>query len=189
MGGYGITGEIVLEQGDGESRRGAGNDHNDDAAAIEAAPGGATRRVGRPWSKGQSGNPAGRPPRPRATGAPGDRLIGADERTRDMILAEAYRFVTVEEEGKRTTMPLNQAVLRAMGRSALNGNRLAQQRWTLIVREAEREQRLAQTLIYNALERVHYRRDPKASYADDLVYDTTNGNVLVRDLRESDEPA
>lgn len=177
-----------MEQGDGESRRGAGNDHHDDAAAIESAPGGATRRVGRPWSKGQSGNPAGRPPRPKPTGAPGDRLIGADERTRDMILAEAYRFVTVEEEGKRTTMPLNQAVLRAMGRSALNGNRLAQQRWTLIVREAEREQRLAQKLIYNALERVHYRRDPKASYADDLVYDTTSGNVLVRDLREPDEP-
>jgi hypothetical protein len=177
-----------VERDEGESRRDAGDDHDDDAAAIEAAPDSATRRVGRPWSKGQSGNPAGRPPRPRATGAPGDRLIGADERTRDMILAEAYRSVTVEEDGKRTTMPLNQAVLRAMGRSALNGNRLAQQRWTLIVREAEREQRLAQKLIYNALERVHYRRDPKASYADDLVYDTIDGNVLVRDLREEGEP-
>jgi hypothetical protein len=178
-----------LERNDGESRRDASDDHDDEAAAIEVAPrGGAARRVGRPWSKGQSGNPAGRPPRPKPTGAPGDRLIGADERTRDMILAEAYHFVTVEEDGKRSTMPLNQAVLRAMGRSALNGNRLAQQRWTLIVREAEREQRLAQKLIYNALERVHYRRDPKASYADDLVYDTTSGNVLVRDLREPDEP-
>jgi len=178
-----------LERNDGESRRDASDVHDDEAAAFEVAPrGGAARRVGRPWSKGQSGNPAGRPPRPKPTGAPGDRLIGADERTRDMILAEAYRFVTVEEDGKRATMPLNQAVLRAMGRSALNGNRLAQQRWTLIVREAEREQRLAQKLIYNALERVHYRRDPKASYADDLVYDTTSGNVLVRDLREPDEP-
>ncbi|MDB5675558.1 MAG: hypothetical protein JWM65_2540, partial [Sphingomonas bacterium] len=35
---------------------------------------------------------------------------------------------------------------------------------------------------------VHYRRDPKASYADDLVYDTIDGNVLVRDLREEGEP-
>ena len=61
---------------------------------------------------------------------------------------------------------------------------LEQQRWTRIVREAEREQRQAQALIYHALEREHCRRDPKASYADDIVYDGTSGDVLVRDLDE-----
>jgi Tfp pilus assembly protein PilV len=73
-----------------------------------------------------------------------------------------------------------------MGQAALSGNRLAQHRWTRIVREAEREQRKAQTLIYNALERTHYRRNPQASYADDIIFDTTNGDTLIRDLRASD---
>jgi hypothetical protein len=180
-----------MERYEGESRRGADSDHDDGTGPSETAPGGETRRagpVGRPWCKGQSGNPAGRPPRAKASGAPGDRLIGADEPTRAMILTEAYRVITVEEDGKRRAMPLNQAVLRAMGRSALSGNRLAQQRWTRIVREAEREQRQAQALIYHALEREHYRRDPKASYADDIVYDGTSGDVLVRDLGGEGEP-
>jgi hypothetical protein len=180
-----------MDWDDGESPRGGSGKLGDDVAesatvAGETPVGSATRPVGRPWRKGQSGNPAGRPPRPRVSGAPGDRLIGAGEPTRDMILAEAYRLVTVEEDGKRREMPLNQAVLRAMGRAALSGKRLAQHRWTRIVREAEREQRLAQKLIYNAMERRDPRRDEKAKYTDDLVFDPTNGDVLVREVGESD---
>ena len=75
---------------------------------------------------------------------------------------------------------MNQAIIRAMARAALSGNRLAQHRWTQIVREAEREQRAAQLVIFNALERNHYRRDPKASYDDDIVFDSTAGTVFVR---------
>ena len=132
------------------------------------------------FARGASGNPAGRRAWRARSGRPGDRLIGADEPTRDVILAEAYRFVMVEEDGKKRAMPLTQAVMRAMAQAALSGNRLAQHRWTRIVREAEREQRKAQTLIYNALERAHYRRNPAASYADDIIFDTTAGTVLVR---------
>jgi hypothetical protein len=178
-----------MDRYESESARCPGDDSGGGAGAVEAAPGGGTKRVeakGRPWRKGQSGNPAGRPPRPQASGAPGDRLIGADEPTRDVILAEAYRVVMVEEDGKKRAMPLTQAVMRAMGQAALSGNRLAQHRWTRIVREAEREQRKAQTLIYNALERTHYRRNPTASYTDDIVFDTTNGDTLIRDFRASD---
>lgn len=165
-----------------ESRRDAGGDHGDGTGAIEPGSGGAARREasGRPWRKGQSGNPAGRPPRPKATGAPGDRLIGADEPTRDMILAEAYRTISFTEGGAAHEMQVNQAVFRVLTRAALDGNRLALQRWTRIVREAEREQRAAQRLIYNAMERDDCRRNPKASYDDDIVFDTTNGDTLVR---------
>eukprot|EP01035_Chromulina_nebulosa_P031547 gene31547-42060_t len=63
---------------------------------------------------------------------------------------------------------------------ARNVHWLAQHRWTKLVREAEREQRAAQAVIYNALEREHYRRNPKASYDDDLIFDTTDGSVVVR---------
>ncbi|MFA5963432.1 MAG: DUF5681 domain-containing protein [Sphingomonas sp.] len=180
-----------MDRYESESARGPSDDSGEGAGAADTAPGGGTKRAeatGRPWRKGQSGNPAGRPPRPKASGAPGDRLLGADEPTRDVILAEAYRFVMVEEDGKKRAMPLTQAVMRAMGQAALSGNRLAQHRWTRIVREAEREQRKAQTLIYNALERAHYRRNPAASYADDIIFDTTNGDTLIRDLRAPDVP-
>jgi len=132
------------------------------------------------WKKGQSGNPAGRPAKPRASGSRGDRLLGADQPTRTMILAEAYRMVSFMEDGVRREMPLNQAVWRAMGEAALKGNRAAQYRFTRIVQEMEQEQHAAQVILYNALERVHMRRDPKATFEDDIVVDPTVGTVLVR---------
>ena len=93
-----------------------------------------------------------------------------------MRLTRNGRTADEDEEG----LPVTQAIIRAMARKALAGNRLAQHHWTQIVREAEREQRAAQVVIYNALEREHYRRDPTASYEDDLVFDPTAGTVLVR---------
>ncbi|MEG3143769.1 DUF5681 domain-containing protein [Sphingomonas sp. RT2P30] len=155
-----------------------------DAAAAHAnAP--VSRKGGTPppaqrWRKGQSGNPAGRPPKARASGSRGDRLLGADEPTRTMILTHAYALVSFKEDGVTHEMPLNAAVWRAMGRAALSGNRLAQYRFTQIVRETEREQLAAQAAIYNALERNHYRRSPDASFDDDLIMDLTTGTVVVR---------
>jgi hypothetical protein len=154
----------------------------DDVGACDGA-GSTTKRGSTPppehrWRKGKSGNPAGRPRKPR--GSRGDRLLGADQPTRTMILTEAYRIVAFVEDGVRQEMPMNQAVWRAMGRAALKGNRLAQYRFTQIVHEMEREQHAAQVVLYNALEREHYRRDPKASFDDDIVMDATTGTVLVR---------
>jgi hypothetical protein len=84
------------------------------------------------------------------------------------------------DEDAEDEMPANQAVIRAMTRAALSGNRLAQHRWMRIVREAEREQHAAQVAIFNALEREDYRRDPYASYEDDIIVDRVVGTVLVR---------
>jgi hypothetical protein len=165
----------------------SGRAHGADNAGIGDGDGAGTaaKRGGNPpaehrWRKGKSGNPAGRPRKAKASGSRGDRLLGADQPTRTMILAEAYRLVTFEENGVRLEMPMNQAVWRAMGRAALKGNRLAQYRFTQIVHEMEREQHAAQVVLYNALEREHYRRDPKATFEDDIVVDPTVGTVLVR---------
>jgi len=160
------------------------NRADDGRASGAAAEPGARGADGR-FRKGQSGNPAGRRPRRRASGAPGDRLIGAGEPTRALILAEAYRMIRVNEDGSfegdgEGEMPANQAVIRAMTRAALSGNRLAQHRWTQIVRQAEREQHAAQVAIFNALEREDYRHDPDASYEDDIIVDRVKGTVLVR---------
>lgn len=80
----------------------------------------------------------------------------------------------------RRGMPLNQAARRAMGEAAPKGNRAAQYRFTRIVREMEQEQHAAQVVLVNALAQMHNRRDPKATFEDDIVVDPTVGTVLVR---------
>ena len=142
---------------------------------------------GRRFVKGVSGNPNGRPKR--VTGAKGDRLPGADEPTRRVILAEAYRMVTVKEGDTDVTMPAHEAVFRAMTAQALKGNQMAQRRWTAMVREAEAEQKRDQIAIYNVMEAEslkyelsyrHGRRVPVISYADDIVADPYSGVAVVR---------
>ena len=145
------------------------------------------------FRKGQSGNPAGRP---RRTGAPGDRLIGADEPTMQLILDEAYCRVTVREDGRETEMPMNRAVIRAIGRAALNGSPSAQRRWAVMVREAEAMAKRKQLAIYRvtehsdrqAEERYRKYRQSEAEaakeaydpYAEDVIFDPRIDEVVVR---------
>lgn len=136
---------------------------------------------GRPFSKGKSGNPAGRPPGRRATGAPGDRLPGSDLPTRAMILAEAYRPVTVGEGADAIELPANQAVLRALTEAALKGNQAALRRWTQIVQEAEQAQLHDQLALYDLLERPLNWRDAEVSYDDDILVDSRWGRVVIPD--------
>jgi hypothetical protein len=175
-----------MEWNESESGREVSGRNEEDAAVAALEARGADGR----FRKGASGNPTGRRGWRKRSGRPGDRLVGADEPTRELILTEAYRTVRLRNDGSiaddgEEEMPANQAILRAMMRAALSGNRLAQHRWTQLVREAEREQRAAQVVIYNAMERADYRRNPKASYDDDIILDTTVGTVLVREGDES----
>lgn len=149
---------------------------------------GSGRGSGRPFTKGQSGNPAGRPLR-RATGAPGDRLPGSDQPTRAVILNEAYSLVTVGEGDEAVEMPANVAVFKALTIAALKGSQIAQRRWTRMVREAELEQKLDQAAIFHAIEHPsHYGRD-EPSYGDDLIYDAFSREVVVRAVGEEEEGA
>lgn len=71
--------------------------------------------------KGQSGNPGGRPrkpkPRPpRLSDAPSDGFLST----------EAYRTVTLRENGKTIELPVTQAVFRSLATGAIKGNRLSQ---------------------------------------------------------------
>jgi len=71
--------------------------------------------------KGQSGNPNGRPrkpkPRPpRLSDAPSDRYLEE----------EAYRLVTLRENGREIELPMLQAVVRSLAMEAVKGKRLSQ---------------------------------------------------------------
>jgi hypothetical protein len=153
-----------------------------DAAAVPARVGYRNPPLHTRWQPGQSGNPKGPTPRLRqARGGPGDRLPGADEPMRAMILAEAYRTVTFSEGEVEFEMPAGQAVLRAMMVNAMNGNRIAQWRFTQIVQEAERQQKVAQQALFNVFERGEYGK-PKVAPAreHDLIYDERTREMVVR---------
>ena len=124
------------------------------------------------FPKGRSGNPAGRP---RRSGAPGDRLRGADEPMRQVILDEAYSMITVRQGDSEIEMPMNRAVFRAIGLSALQGVQSAQRRWAEMVQAAEAQQKRAQIAIYNVVER------------DDRRWEATLRERLLRNGEEVDE--
>ncbi|HEY4135521.1 MAG TPA: DUF5681 domain-containing protein [Alphaproteobacteria bacterium] len=74
------------------------------------------------FAKGRSGNPRGRPKKPKV--AP----IRLSDAPSDMFLqTEIYRPVTVRENGKTFQLPLMQALLRGMSMAGLKGSRLSQQ--------------------------------------------------------------
>lgn len=71
--------------------------------------------------KGQSGNPRGRPrkPKPRTP-----RL--SDALSDEFLEVEAYRSIALRENGQAIELPAVQAVLRALTTNAIKGNRLSQ---------------------------------------------------------------
>jgi len=172
--------ERVLESTDRDEREERTDDAGppDDAAASRAKP---RRGTGQPFARGVSGNPAGRPRKRMATGAPGDRLLGSDQPTRSMILEEAYRLVTVRDGDDETQMPANRAMFRSMTEAALKGGTIAKRRWTAMVREAELEQKRDQIALYNLMERPEYPdEEDEVSYEDEILIDRFTGTAMVR---------
>jgi len=70
---------------------------------------------------GQSGNPRGRPRKPKPQ-LP--RL--SDNLSRHLLETEAYRPVALRENGQAIELPVIQAVLRSLAMGAIKGNRLSQ---------------------------------------------------------------
>lgn len=86
------------------------------------------------FKKGKSGNPGGRPRKPKP--AP-PRFYELPSES--YLEEEAYRKITLRENGKEIELPAMQALLRALFVSGFKGNRLAIREFHRLVKEAEQE--------------------------------------------------
>lgn len=93
------------------------------------------------FQKGQSGNPKGRSKGSKNQVPPGQGLDFGTQPANRMLLEEAYRTICVREGEKTTALPVIKAVFRALGVSAMKGNRLAQSTMAELVRGIEEEDR------------------------------------------------
>lgn len=89
------------------------------------------------FKPGQSGNPKGRP-----KGSKNMRPGMHEERMKEIILDEAYRGVTVAEGDRRVTIPMAQAVIRAMAVNAAKGQTRAQRLFAELLAEVESSRKI-----------------------------------------------
>ncbi|WP_137702227.1 DUF5681 domain-containing protein [Marimonas lutisalis] len=84
------------------------------------------------FKPGQSGNPRGRP-----KGAKNKRPGLHEERMKDIILEEAYREITVRDGNRNVSVPMAQAVVRAMSVKAAKGDHRSQRLFAELLASTE----------------------------------------------------
>ncbi|MFL6759058.1 DUF5681 domain-containing protein [Sphingomonas sp.] len=144
------------------------------------------------FKKGQSGNPGGRPRGSKGKAQP--QFDPAQRPTNELILQEAYRPVTIREGDEIFEIPAIQAVMRAMGVSAMKGNRFAQKTLAEMVQRVEdaelqsRLESLESFLTYKTkwteeIERCERDGRPMPTplpHPDDVILDFRKGTVNIR---------
>ncbi len=143
------------------------------------------------FRKGQSGNPRGRPKG--ATNKPkvanGFGMKAAEEYLRQ----EAYRTVTIREGERHIELPAIQAVFRAMGVSAMKGNRFAQKTMAELITTLEQRDHDQRFEAFGIA--IDYKRDwsekidrakelglpvpDPVPHPDDIIINTSNGEVRI----------
>jgi hypothetical protein len=146
------------------------------------------------FRKGQSGNPRGRPRKPKPKVELRQDNHGPSERLgNQLLLEEAYRPVVIRESDKVIELPAIQAVFRAMNVSAMKGNRLAQKMVAEMVASVEEEHRKEQQELFETA--VTYKMNceqeiarcrrlglPEPSpvpHPDDIVIDVRAGTARI----------
>jgi len=152
------------------------------------------------FQPGRSGNPAGR-----RKGSKNQPKVPAlnEERLKSVILAEAYRSVTIGDVKGPVTIPMVQAVVRSIAVSAAKGNSRAQRLFTQILSTTEREnKRLHDEWLDVAMTyKIEWDRELERRkslgitgpeplpHPDHLVIDMRNGSVRIKGPMTKEEKA
>ena len=144
------------------------------------------------FKKGVSGNPRGRPRRNRVAKNT-DPLKTSSQPANQLLMDEAYRTVTLREGDQLIKLPAIQAVFRAMGVSALKGNRFAQRTLAELVQQVESSDREAQAEFLKTM--IEYKCDGERAiedawargitppepvpHPDDIIIDFTSSSASI----------
>ena len=148
------------------------------------------------FKPGQSGNPNGRP-----KGSKNHRSAAIPEsRLHEIVREEAYRHVPISDAKPHVTIPVAQAVVRAISRDAVRGKGPAQRVWVDLVAATDEAERSDREKALNAAlnYKLQWERVLSASPSTprpvpdpkDIHIDMATGAVRIRGpLQERDKPA
>ncbi len=124
------------------------------------------------FAKGKSGNPNGRPRKPKSQQQNRHQTVSLDfgsQPANALLMEEAYRPVTIREGERVIELPAIQAVFRSMGVAAMKGNRFAQRTIAELVQTVEEQDRQTRMEFLKAA--IEY----KTNWEDNIKWARKNG--------------